>query len=134
VNPDPPSHDDAQDNALGDLRRRVTDIEGRQRRPPATSQVVPAPERYIEALENQLPEMFSEAIEASDLIRDLRELIEKHADDLQYAHRKRMEEEHAIWAWQQIKKHAPWVSTLAALVATVVGYLVTHTINVSGKP
>lgn len=56
------------------------------------------------------------------------------AEDIIYLHRKRDEEDHARWAWQQIKKHAPWVSIVAAGIASAIGYLASHSINVSGKP
>jgi hypothetical protein len=134
MNPDPPTHDDAQDESMRDLRRRVSDIESR--RAAAYPGQIPAPteQRYIAALENQLPELVTEALEASELIRELRRLFDAHAADLAYAHRKRLEDEHAAWAWQQIKRHAPWVGTLAALIASVVGYLATHSFNISSKP
>lgn len=55
-------------------------------------------------------------------------------EELQYLRDRKLADERAAWAWQQIRKHAPWVAVVASMVGTGVAYLLTHSIHISGKP
>jgi hypothetical protein len=43
-------------------------------------------------------------------------------------------DENAAWLWTQIRRHAPWVVMVGSLVGSLIVWLLTHTINIEGKP
>lgn len=55
------------------------------------------------------------------------------AEDVAYLKRKREEDEAISYLWGLIKKHAPWVATVSALIGSAVAYVLTHNFHITNK-
>ena len=55
-------------------------------------------------------------------------------EDLMFLHQKRIEADRVAWMWSTLRKHAPWVITVAGLIGTGVAWLANNSINVTHKP
>lgn len=56
------------------------------------------------------------------------------ADELEYLRQTKLDSDRASWAWQVIKRHAPWVAAVGAMCGSVAWWILTHTVNISPKP
>ena len=54
-------------------------------------------------------------------------------DELAWMRATRREQENAAWAWQQIRKHAPWVLAVATTIGAGLAYLAGHNVHVMPK-
>lgn len=54
-------------------------------------------------------------------------------DEMVYLRQRKLDDERATWAWQQVRKHAPWVAGLASALSAVVVFLASHNFTISGK-
>lgn len=72
---------------------------------------------------------------AEYLLREIERLRDElpTADEMAYLRRRKLDDERAAWAWQQVRRHAPWVAGLASAISGVVVYLATHSVTISGK-
>ena len=56
------------------------------------------------------------------------------SEELAYIRTRMRADENAAWLWTQIRRHAPWVVMVGSLVGSLIVWLLTHTINIEGKP
>jgi hypothetical protein len=47
-------------------------------------------------------------------------------EEIAYVRNRKQADEHATWAWQQIKTYAPWVVSVVGAVGSGAYWLVTH--------
>lgn len=54
-------------------------------------------------------------------------------EDLAFLHQRRIEAERVAWMWSTLRRHAPWVITIAGMVGTGIAWLASNSINITGK-
>lgn len=55
------------------------------------------------------------------------------AEELQWLKERKLDDERAAWLWQQIRKHAPWVGVVAAMIGGGLAWLVNNSVHVTSK-
>lgn len=54
--------------------------------------------------------------------------------EMQYLRERMRYDDNAAWAWQQIRKHLPWVVAVASLIGSLIVWLFTHDIKIGPRP
>lgn len=83
-------------------------------------------------MQTDLEELHKENEYLADAIARLEQRMPSD-EDLVFLHQKRIEAERVAWMWATLRKHAPWVITVAGLIGTVIAWLASNSINVTQK-